>query len=434
MPRYERGKMTTKPFSRSYLIVVIGMLMLLSLLNLADKELLAAVAPAIKVNLELDDGHLGLIRSTVFLTAIVGAFIWGPLADRWKRKNVLALGATCWSAVTWLTAYATGFGTLAAARGGMSFFESCFSPSAYSLITDVVPRARRGLILGLLGITYPLGTILALLVGGLVGEANWRLPFLYFGIPGVLLGLAVLAFVREPRRGASEDAVLEAQGVYTGRFSMAELKRALRTRTLLLIYLLDACEGAVFFSLSFWAPNYLMTYRIAPDLLTADMALLPAIVGFVCGSLLGGVLTDRLRGRLPNAAAWVSFIAMAGGFLIALVMFNVFSLTAVMAVAFVLGMTGYMILPTITIMMYDIVSPETKATAMAGDGVVLGLVSAGASAGIGLLSRQLQDLRLAFGGACLFFLAAGAILALIIARRITADMQDQEKLVKSRVA
>src|SRR5512136_669142 len=215
--------MTIKSSTRSYLAVVIGMLMLLSLLNLADKELLAAVAPAVKVNLGLDDGDLGLIRSTVFLAAIVGAFIWGPLADRWQRKKVLALGATCWSAVTWLTAYATGLGTLAAARGGMSFFEACFSPSAYSLITDMVPRARRGMILGLLGITYPLGTILALLVGGLVGEANWRLPFLYFGIPGILLGLAVLAFVREPARGASEDAVLETQGVYTGRFSMAEL-------------------------------------------------------------------------------------------------------------------------------------------------------------------------------------------------------------------
>ena len=426
--------MTIKPLTRSYLAVVIGMLMLLSLLNLADKELLAAVAPAFKVNLELDDGDLGLIRSAVFLAAIVGAFIWGPLADRWQRRKVLALGATCWSAVTWLTAYATGLGTLAVARGGMSFFEACFSPSAYSLITDVVPRARRGIILGLLGITYPLGTILALLVGGLVGEANWRLPFLYFGIPGIVLGVAVLAFVREPSRGASEDAVLETQGVYTGRFSLAELKRALRTRTLLLIYLLDACEGAVFFSLSFWAPNYLMTYRIAPDLFTADLALLPAIIGFVCGSLLGGVLADRLRRRLPNAAAWVSFVAMAGGFVISLVMFNVFSLAAVMVAAFALGVTGYMILPTITIMMYDVVPPETKATAMAGDGVVLGLVSAGASAGIGLLSRQLHDLRLAFGGACLFFLAVGAVLALIIARRIGDDMQAQEKLVQSRVA
>ncbi len=180
--------MTTqiKTKNRFYIFLLVGILMLLSLLNLADKELLAAVAPAVKLNLNLNDGHLGLIRSAVFIAAIFGAFIWGPLSDRWKRKNVLMLGATCWSLVTWLTAYATGFASLALARGGMSFFESCFSPSAYSLITDVVPRAKRGLVLGVLGITYPLGTIVALLVGGFVGEANWRLPFIYFGIPGIV--------------------------------------------------------------------------------------------------------------------------------------------------------------------------------------------------------------------------------------------------------
>jgi MFS family permease len=423
----------TQSLRRTYVFFIVGILMLLAVLNLADKELLAAVAPVVKVDLNLDDGHLGLIRSGVFLAAILGAFVWGPLADRWKRKNVLALGATCWSMVTWLTAYAQGFFSLAAARAGMSFFEACFGPSAYSLVTDVVSRKRRGLVIGLMGITYPVGTILALIVGGMVGETNWRLPFLYFGIPGILLGLIVLAFVREPRRGATEDAVLEMGGAYTGRFSMAELKRALRTRSLLLIFLLDACEASVFYSLAFWAPNYLLSYKIAPDLSTADLALLPAILGSVCGSLLGGFLTDRLRKRTAKAATWVSFTAMAGGFVIALVLFNVFSLTAVMAAAFFFGLVGYMIFPSITVMMYDIVPPETKATVMASDGVVAGLANIAAAAGIGLLSRRFQDLRIAFGGATLFFLAAGAILALIISRRIVEDMHDQEELVKARV-
>jgi MFS family permease len=425
--------MPQQSYRRTYIIFLVATLMLLALLNLADKELLAAVAPRVKEDLGLDDGHLGMVRSIVFLVAILGAFVWGPLSDRWKRKYVLTLGAACWSAVTWITAYATGFVHLALARGGMSFFEACFGPSAYSLITDVVPRARRGLIIGLLGITYPLGTIVALVVGGLAGETNWRLPFIYFGIPGIVLGLLVLVFVREPPRGGSEEAVLESGGEYTGRFSWAELKRSLQTRTLLLIFLLDACEAAVFYSLAFWAPNYLFSQGIADSLSVADFALLPAILGSVCGSLLGGFLTDRLRRRTPVAAALVSFIAMAGAFLIALVLFNLFNLTAVMVVAFLFGLVGYMIFPSITVMMYDIVPPETKASVMASDGVIAGLVSAGASLAIGLLSRQLQSLRLAFGGACLLFLALGALLALVVMRRIGGDMRAQEQLVRERV-
>ena len=418
---------------RYKLAFLVGMLMLLSLLNLADKELLAAVAPAIKQSLGLNDSHLGFVRSAVFVSAILGAFIWGPLSDRWKRKYVLALGATGWSLVTWLTAYATGFTSLALTRGSMSFFEACFSPSAYSLITDIVPRARRGLILGILGMTYPLGTILALLVGGFIGEKNWRLPFLLFGIPGVLLGLFVLAFVREPSRGGSEDAVLESQGVYTGQFSISELKRILKMRTLLLIYLLDAAEAAVFFSLAFWGPNYLLTYKIATNLTMADLALLPAIVGFVGGSILGGLLIDRLRKRVDTAAAWVSFFAMAGGFFLCILLFNVFSLVPLMVIAFLLGLTGYMILPTITVMIFDIVPPETKASALAGDGIVLGLVTAGASAIIGVISHVTNNLRLAFGGTCVFFLAVGAILAFIIIHRIEADIKNQAMLVNAHI-
>lgn len=425
--------MTQPTYHRKYIIFLVATLMLLALLNLADKELLAAVAPKVKEDLGLDDGHLGIVRSIVFLAAILGAFVWGPLSDRWKRKNVLALGAMCWSAVTWMTAVVTGFAQLAFARGSMSFFEACFGPSAYSLITDVVPRARRGLIIGLLGITYPMGTIVALIVGGLLGETNWRLPFILFGIPGIILGLVVLAFVRELPRGGSEEAVLESGGAYTGRFSWAELKRSLQTRTLLLIFLLDACEAAVFYSLAFWAPNYLFSQGIADSLSAADFALLPAILGSVCGSLVGGFFTDRLRRRTPLAAALVSFVAMAGAFIIALLLFNLYDLTAVMVVAFFFGLVGYMIFPSVTVMMYDIVPPETKASVMASDGVISGLVSAGASLTIGLLSRELQSLRLAFGGVCLFFLAVGALLALVVMRRIGSDMQAQDQLVRERI-
>jgi MFS family permease len=193
--------------------------------------------------------------------------------------------------------------------------------------------------------------------------------------------------------------------------------------------MLDACEATVFYSLAFWAPNYLFSYKIAPSLSSADLALLPAILGLVGGSLLGGFFTDRLRKRIETAAAWVSFAAMAGGFVIALLLFNIFNLTWVMAAAFFFGLVGYMIFPSITVMMYDIVPPETKATVMASDGVLTGLVAAGASILIGLLSRQFGSLRLAFGGVSLFFLAAGAILAPLITPH-TADMHDQENRLK----
>jgi hypothetical protein len=61
----------------------------------------------------------------------------------------------------------------------------------------------------------------------------------------------------------------------------------------------------------------------------------------VLGALVGGILIDRLRKRSLLAPAWVSLAAMAGGLLMALLVFNLFSLWALMTAAFFLGLLTY---------------------------------------------------------------------------------------------
>ena len=134
-----------------------------------------------------------------------------------------------------------------------------------------------------------------------------------------------------------------AAGLYTGRFSAAEFRRVLRVPSVLLVFALDTCQASVNWSIAFWAPTYLTRYHIAPDADTAAIALLPAIVGFVLGALLGGVLIDRLRRSTERAAAWIALFAMSGGLVMALVVFNVFQLVPLMAAAFVLGVVAYIL-------------------------------------------------------------------------------------------
>jgi MFS family permease len=100
-------------------------------------------------------------------------------------------------------------------------------------------------------------------------------------------------------------------------------------RSVLLSYALDTCQASANWSIAFWAPLYLVRYQIAPDDETAAMALLPAILGFVSGAVLGGWLIDRLRKRTDRAAAWVALIAMSGGVLMSMLVFNIFSLRTI---------------------------------------------------------------------------------------------------------
>jgi len=419
-------------YTPRYLLVLIILLMLVSIVNVADKELLAPVADAVRVELQMSDTQLGVVRSAVFLAALLGQFLWGPLSDRWVRKYVIVIGAVTWSAITWLTAFVVSFPQLLAARASMSFAEGAFNPSSYALLTDTFPKRRHGLVLGLMGLTYPVGTAAALVVASLIGTAHWRQPFVIYGVIGILLGVAVLVLVREPQRGATEESV-QAGGVYTGRFSLAEFRRLIVIPSVLLVFALDTCQASVNWSIAFWAPIYLTRYHIAPNAEAAALALLPAILGFVTGALLGGWLIDRLRRRTDRAAAWVALIAMSGGLAMALVVFNVFRLGPLMAAAFLLGVVSYMAMPAVSIIMFSVVPPEMKATTISTSNVILNLVIAAISLFIGLGSDATQ-LRWAFGGAVLLMFGLGIIVCLALLTTLRRDMARQKSIVQSRIA
>jgi MFS family permease len=419
--------------STRYLVALVTLLMLVSAINVADKELLAPVADAVKTDLGMHDTQLGMVRSAVFLAALVGQFFWGPLSDRWVRKNIIVIGTILWSALTWITAFVVNFPQLLLARASMSFAEGCFNPSSYALVTDAAPKKRHGLVLGLMGLTYPVGTAAALVIASSIGAAHWRQPFGIYGIIGVLLGALVFMVVREPKRGATEESVLAAEGVYTGRFSLAEFRKVLAVPSVLLVFGLDTCQASVNWSIAFWAPTYLTRYHIAPNAETAALALLPAIVGFVIGALLGGWVIDRLRRATDRAPVWVALVSMSGGFVMALLVFNIFDLTWLMVAAFFLGVVAYMVMPAVSITMFSVVPPETKATTISTSNIILNLVIAILSVLIGMISDA-TELRLAFGGVVLFMFGLGVLVCLALLRTIQMDVANQKIIVRNRIA
>jgi MFS family permease len=417
------------PVGKGYLIFVVTVLMLISTLKVADRELLAPLYEPVSQELSLNDLQFGTIRAATNIALVIGAVIFGLLADRWRRRDVVGLGVLLWSAITWGTGRVQNFTQLLLARASMTFFEAAFGTAAYPMLGDLVPRRSRGVVMGLLGATFAVGTIIALLIVALLGTANWRSPFIYFGIPGVILGLIVFLFIREPARGAAEDEVIEA-GAYAGRFSWLALKRTLRIRSALLVYLMDACQGSTWWAFSFWAPAYLVRRDIASSPDTAALALLPAIIGFVVGTLLGGWLIDRLRERTERSAIWVSLIAATGALAMSIIVFALRDLTAVLVAGFFLGIFGYLYMPTINVILYDVVPPETRSSATAADGVFVSGFSALTSLAIGAVSHYVGlwqgldsgNLRAGFQGAVTVLLSSGVIFALLLLRTAPADM------------
>src|ERR1700722_3100628 len=90
---------TSETFSRGYRAWLLFVLMLVNLLNLADRQGLAAVVPALKVDLRLSDTQLGLILGLGF--AIFYTLLGLPIAriaEHHNRSRIVALSSAIFSA------------------------------------------------------------------------------------------------------------------------------------------------------------------------------------------------------------------------------------------------------------------------------------------------------------------------------------------------
>ncbi len=183
-------------------------LMLLNVLNFADRYLLIAFSTSIVPELGLSNLQFGLLTGVVFtgVYTVLGLFA-GSLADRTNRAHLIAAGLALWSALTAATGLTKNFAQMAAARMLIGVGEACLTPAAMSLLADRVAPARRALVSGIYYMGYPLGIGGSFIFAGIVGPSlGWRGGFLVLGALGVVAALLVWALMRDPRAATAGAA------------------------------------------------------------------------------------------------------------------------------------------------------------------------------------------------------------------------------------
>ncbi len=174
--------------------------------NFVDRQILAILLPAIKLEFGVDDWVLGFLVSAFALFYVTLGIPIAVLADRWNRRNLIVASLAIWSAMTALSGMAANTLQLALARFGVGIGEAGFSPSAHSIISDMYPPERRTAAMGIFTLGIAIGLMLAYLAGGWVAQnIGWRAAFYIVGIPGLLLALLFWATVKEPQRGQSDS-------------------------------------------------------------------------------------------------------------------------------------------------------------------------------------------------------------------------------------
>ncbi len=271
---------------------------LLYLINYMDRMVLSATLPLIKEDLVLTDAQCGWLGTIYFIVVAVLTIPVGILCDRWSRKKTISLMALVWSLATFLSGMGARFSQVFAARGGVGVGEAGFAPGGIAYVSGSFPEKDRGKVLGVFNLGAPLGTIVGLVVAGIMAKADifglgWRAPFYFFAIPGILLGILVLVTKDYPNPPVDESSMRFSE---TARLILKMLK----TPTLILTYFGVAAMSFVGAALGHWLPTYFVRTRgIEVDKATILMGGIIAVSIF--GPILGGTIADRWRKRRPNA-------------------------------------------------------------------------------------------------------------------------------------
>jgi MFS family permease len=305
-----RGEgLLSKPWYWNY---VLAALTICYIVNVMDRsQILAASIQSIKQEFGASDFQLGLLSGIPF--AFFYSFLGIPiaaLADRWSRRNVLALAVMLWSGMTALCGMAVNFTMLFAARVGTAVGEAGGSPPSHSLISDYFPKSRRGTAFSIFALAVPIGTSLGAAMGGWGNEnLGWRLTFVVVGLPGLLLGLAVWLTVLEPPRGMA-DGVSRKAAIGKAPGMMQVLKFLWLRKSFRHLSLAAALHSVVWyasgaFNNAFLQRSHAMTVSEAGYWISV----LAAIAGF--GTFLGGFACDRLSTRFNDRRwyLWVPGIA-----------------------------------------------------------------------------------------------------------------------------
>lgn len=404
----------TAPYPTLPLAVLFG----LNAVDELDRQAFVVLLPEIRDAFDLSNqAGLTLVAAVVPLALIIGIPL-AHLADRRRRTRLAAAGATTWAGFSFLTGVAPTLPVLVAARLGSVFGRAVNLPTHNSLLADYYPPAVRARVYSTHQAADNVGRFLAPLLAGALALISWRLPFLLFAVPTLLL-VGLLRKLDEPVRGRWERAA--AGGDEETEDQPASFREAvgllLRVRTLRRAYLaLPFVAGALIGMLGLLSVFYEEEFGVG----TLGRGVIFAfdepvgIVGLI-------VLTPRLQ-RVVSVDPTRAARLLAAGILVYGAMIAAIAVSPVLPMAVALhwlrGAVGAILLPGVYTILALIVPPRARALGFTLGGVLalFGLVVLPVAGGL----ADAGHVRLAIAG--LFpVLAIGATIFASTAKMIPED-------------
>lgn len=287
---------------------------LIVLMDGFDTQAIGFAAKAMSTSLDIPIAVFGQVFSAGLLGAMLGAFLLGPLADRFGRRWLLAAAIVIFAVFSLLTPHAPHLPELLLVRFLAGLGLGGAIPNLLALSAEYTPRRMRGMMTGVLYAGFPLGGAVGAFASSyIVPHHGWPALFYLGGLLPLGLALLVIAGLPESlpfllRRPDGQHQVRTIVARITGRpvdqtatyVDLEERVRGMPFRQLLsggrlaptlLLWVGFFMCFVLLIVLVLWTPALLRGNGIDEH----NAALVVALInlGSVAGTAAGGRLVDR---------------------------------------------------------------------------------------------------------------------------------------------
>src|SRR5882757_7370022 len=294
-----------------------------------DTQAIGYVAPALAKEWGLTKGALGPVFSAGLFGLMIGALVFGPLADRIGRKKIIIFSTLAFGLGALVTAFVQDVNTLLAIRFLTGLGLGGAMPNAIAMTSEFNPRRRRATMVMIMFCGFSVGAALGgLLAAALIPQFGWRSVFVVGGAAPLLLVPILALRLPESVRflaltGRANDRVAQLLGLINPKASFApatqfvmhepelagipvlHLFKAGRIPVTLLLWVVFFMSLLDLYFLSNWLPTVLNDLGASVSGAAAIGSMLQ--VGGVVGTFALGSIIDRFSFR---ALALVYFVAV----------------------------------------------------------------------------------------------------------------------------
>jgi len=294
-----------------------------------DTTAIGYIAPVLAREWGVGKGALGPVFSAGLFGLMIGALIFGPLADRVGRKKIIILSTVTFGIGALVTAFVQDVNTLFAIRFLTGLGLGGAMPNGIALTSEFSPRRRRATMVMIMFVGFSIGAALGgLLAAALIPQFGWRSVFIVGGVAPLLLAPILALRLPESVRflaltGRADARVARLLGLINPNAGFAPATRFVvnepelagipvkhlfrdgRTLTTLLLWIVFFMSLLDIYFLSNWLPTVLNDLGASVSEAAAIGSMLQ--VGGVVGTFALGSIIDRFSFR---ALALVYFIAV----------------------------------------------------------------------------------------------------------------------------